>query len=122
MSYEDELRRQREREATEAVSGLPLFTEVRTMARRTDPESSKNAAIGISDHLPRIQQLVYEAFLNHGPMTAKTAEQLPEFERYGYSTIRKRCGELHARGLLRYSGEMEAGCNVYEVASQESAA
>jgi len=89
------------------------------MARRSDPDTSKQAAVALVDQLPRLQQRVYAAFVAHGPMTAKQAEQLEEFEGYGFSTVRKRISELHRAGVLRYTGRIAAGCSVYEAAQRD---
>jgi hypothetical protein len=51
-------------------------------------------------------------------MTAREAEQLPEFESYGFSTIRKRISELATAGLLESCGVDNAGrapCTIYRL-------
>jgi hypothetical protein len=120
--YEREMERQRREAVAREQRDLPLFTQVRTMAHRDDPETAKEAAVGIAGHLPRLQQRVFAAFIEHGPMTAKTAERLPEFAQCGFSTVRKRISELHQRGLLRDTGRTDNGCTVYEVTPQDRAA
>ena len=99
------------------VEDLPLFaTPVREMARRTDPATSKAAAIGIADKLSELQERVYRAYVERGPMTGKELEALPELADLGFSTARKRVGELASRGWLRATGDVREGCQVYEVA------
>jgi hypothetical protein len=85
------------------------------MARRSDPDTSKQAARTIVRRAPGLLQRVYAAFVTRGPMTAKDAEQLPEFAAFGFSTVRKRVSELHRKGYLRNTGRIESGCTVYEV-------
>ena len=94
----------------------PLFEapEIRTMAHRGDPVESRQAAADIQDHLPELQAKVWAAFREHGPLTAKEAEALPEFAAYGFSTVRKRTSELRARGKLVPTGEARDGCAVLE--------
>jgi hypothetical protein len=98
----------------ESVSSLPLFSqpELRTLARRDNPDTAKEAALGIVDHLPQLQARVYAAFVEHGAMTAKQAERLPEFAELGFSTVRKRCSEGLAMGWLVRTGEICDGCHV----------
>ena len=86
-----------------------------TMHRRSDPETSVRAADGLKPHLSRLQQQVLDAVRQrHGGrgMTDGEVERLPEFKRYGYSTIRKRMSELRRLGLLRWTGETRDGMNV----------
>lgn len=120
-AYGRELERQRQEEMAREQRDLPLFTQVRTMARRADPETAKEAAVGIADHLPHLQRRVLTAFVEHGAMTAKAAERLPEFKGLGFSTVRKRVSELHQAGLLRSTGRTDKGCAVYEPLSEDSA-
>ena len=70
------------------------------LARATDPATSHQAAEAIAGDLSKLQALVLEAFHRYGEMTARRAERLPEFEAYGFSTIRKRVSELHRAGRL----------------------
>jgi hypothetical protein len=115
MSYEDEMERARAASARRESAGLPLFGEpqVRPLARREDPDTSKDAAMRIVGRLSQLQQDVLSAYVELGPMTAKRAEKLPRFEHLGYSTVRKRTGELWRRGLLRDTGRREDGCIVF---------
>jgi hypothetical protein len=100
----------------ESVSELPLFvTETRTLARPNDPATSHEAALAISDTLSQLQQRVYQTFVAAGPMTAKECEDLPEYETWGFSTVRKRCSELLARGWLVRTGVKRGGCDEYTV-------
>ena len=92
-----------------------MFAEpqVRKMARRTDPATSKATAVGTAEIVTTLQLRVFKAFQQHGAMSAKQAEKLPEFGDLGFSTVRKRCSELAAIGWLRDTGEVEDGCTVY---------
>ena len=80
------------------------FTVRRPMSRDADPDTSRDAASVIRVDLGRIQALVLNAYLEHGPMTARTCERLAVFEEYGFSTIRKRISELASSGFLRECG------------------
>lgn len=70
------------------------------MTHRDDPQTSHLAADVIRDKLPKIQQAVVDAIIKHGPMSGRQAEKLPEFECYGFATIRKRISELAQKGVL----------------------
>jgi hypothetical protein len=122
VSYEEEVQRLRERQRASAASaqleGLDLFVvPLREMARASDMQTSKDAALYISEKLNRLHRAVLSAFTTFGPMTAKTAENLEMFSpsgmSLGYSTVRKRIGELKNRGLLRDTGEVQYGCTVW---------
>lgn len=122
MSYEHEVAQIRYASMRSESADLPLFvTEIRTMARSNDPDTSKAAAVKIADKLNRLQLHVLSAFTRHGKMTAKVAENLPVFGpsglSLGYSTVRKRIGELKDRGKLYDTGEREAGCTVWSYAT-----
>ncbi len=87
------------------------------MARRNDPTTSKEAAGVVEPELGKIQRLVLQVFRARGPMTARTAERLEEFEAYGFSTIRKRISELAAEGYLVSTGIDRTGrapATIYE--------
>ena len=86
--------------------GLPFNTP---MFRKEDPETSLEAAKVVEQQLGKIQIEVLKAFHNHGAMTARKAERLPEFEEYGFSTIRKRISELHRGGRLVEVGVDRSG-------------
>jgi hypothetical protein len=102
--------------ASDQLRDLPMFvTEIRTLARPGDPDTSKQAALAISDRLTELQQQVYQTFVAAGPMTAKECEDLPEYETWGFSTVRKRCSELLARGWLVRTGVKRGGCDEYTV-------
>lgn len=88
------------------------------MTRKVDPATSVEAAAVVAPELGKIQRLVLEAFRIHGPMTARTAERLPVFSDYGFSTIRKRISELAQDGLLEEYGVDRSGrapATVYRV-------
>ncbi len=74
------------------------------MFRFSDPATSEAAAAVVVDHLGKIHRLVLEVYGRRGPMSARAAERLPEFESYGFSTIRKRISELKASGHLEECG------------------
>jgi len=95
--------------------GEPL---AKGMARRTDPPTSHAAAEVVRPHLGKIQQHVLDVYAARGPMSARTAERLPDFEMYGFSTIRKRISELAQSGLLVPVGIDNSGkspCTIYAV-------
>lgn len=79
------------------------------MARNTDPSTSHETAAIMVDRVPKIQAVVIAAYEKHGAMTARTAERLPEFGDYGFSTIRKRISELYQSGLLQECGVDRSG-------------
>lgn len=94
---------------------LPLFQpQVRTLARRSDPDTSRDAALQIAEHLTELQARVLQAYRTYGAMSAKVLEQLPEFADLGFSTARKRCSEGVRDGWLRDTGRKEDGSAVLE--------
>ena len=70
------------------------------MARRDDPDTSKETAAVVAANLGKIQVRVIQVFGKYGPMTARVAEKLDEVSDYGFSTIRKRISELYRDGKL----------------------
>jgi hypothetical protein len=80
-----------------------------------DPESSKEAAVTISDRLSDLQQRVLAAYRRDGAMTAKECEALPEFAEWGFSTVRHRCSDLLRMGWLVRTGVKRGGCDEYTV-------
>jgi hypothetical protein len=87
------------------------------MARKTDPATSHGAAEVVAPHVGKIQALVLQVYAKRGPMTARTAERLPEFGAYGFSTIRKRISELARLGFLEEVGIDTTGrapCTIYK--------
>ena len=80
---------------------ISLFSDAPTV-RNSDNAHSHPAAAAIQPKLGRIQREVIAAYRTHGDMTAATAESLPEFSKYGSSTVRKRISELLGVGILEY--------------------
>lgn len=68
------------------------------MAPRTETRRRRTGTAEV--RRGEIHAAVLAAFEARGPMTAAHAEKLPEFERYGFSTIRKRISELFQSGEL----------------------
>lgn len=94
----------------------------RKRSRRSDPETSKEAARLIGEHLSKLQDMVLRAYRKLGPMSAREAEELAGFAHYGHATIRKRVSELAAKGLLREAGvdrSRRAPCTIYEAVPLE---
>jgi hypothetical protein len=102
--------------AREATQDLPLFAapQVRTLARRSDPETSRDAAVNIVEHLTELQRRVLAAYREHGRLTPKEVEDLPEFQDLGFSTARKRCSEGLRDGWLRRTGITRDGSDELE--------
>jgi hypothetical protein len=84
-------------------------TSRESMTRRNEMTTSQDAADVVFPQLAKIQRLVFDAFEKHGPMTARIAEKLPEFESYGYSTINKRIYELAALKVFEVCGTDRTG-------------
>ena len=66
--------------------------------------TSAAAAEQIKAKLGQLQRRVLQAYREHHRLSARQAERLPEFARYGFSTIRKRISELAAAGLIVEDG------------------
>ena len=108
-------------QVTSLMGVVPSEPPTKAVARRTDPPTSHQAAAAITPHLGRIQQLVYDVYTDHGAMSARYAEKLPEFDDYGFSTIRKRISELAQMGLLQQVG-FEPGRTpaiIYEISQEK---
>ncbi len=75
---------------------FPLFP----MKRIGDRTAAQKAADAVRPRIGRIQREVITAYREHGAMTFTVAQELPEFARYGRSTIQKRISELSLMGIL----------------------
>lgn len=64
-----------------------------TCAART-PRPPNLAAAGVRRKVTQLHERVIEAYRQHGEMSARQVEALPEFAGMGFSTIRKRVSEL----------------------------
>ena len=86
----------------EALRQCSLFEEsdVTGMIHRGDPDTSTEAAIGLLPRLGALHERVAAALESEGPMDDERLEQLPQFQRYGPSTIRKRRSELYQAGKV----------------------
>lgn len=97
------------------VAGTGAEPPTGRLVRKTDRPAARQAALALAPKLGRIQRRVLEAFRDHGPMTTKTCEALPEFSRYGRSTVQKRISELAQRGVLELvPGAKDASYRVNE--------
>lgn len=96
--------------ADREAADLPMF-------RQSDPETSRDAAARVLPHLSELQARVRLAFQTHGALTAKEAEQLPEFADLGFSTVRKRISELVKLEVLASAGVRD-GSTVYQLAGR----
>jgi hypothetical protein len=87
----------------------PVQAHAVTRARTADPETSHEAAEAIADRLRELQQRVLDVFHAYGPLTHHRLIALYQSKhgRTAESTIRTRCAELTAMGLLRDSGRRE---------------
>lgn len=70
------------------------------LSRANDPETSKSAAEVVAPSLTELQALVLGTYDARGPMSARKAERLLEFEGWEPNTIRKRISELSRAGHL----------------------
>jgi hypothetical protein len=70
------------------------------MVRDRDHGTSIDAAKAVEPVLSELQLQVEAAFVTLGAMTDKELEHLPHFEKYEYSTVRKRRTELVTMGRL----------------------
>ena len=88
------------------------------MVRKTDPQTSHEAAKIVAPHVGKTVELILSAYRRHGPMSARWAERLPEFSSYGFSTIRRRITDLHRSGQLEECGidhDGRAPATIYRV-------
>ncbi|MBM4073795.1 MAG: hypothetical protein FJ271_33480 [Planctomycetes bacterium] len=70
------------------------------MIRQSDHHTAVDAAAVIEPKRTELHQRVLDAFVRHGNMTDEQLEQLPEFNSFGPSTIRKRRSELYQQKAL----------------------
>src|SRR5690242_8396268 len=114
MTYDERMVRQAN--ADREAADLPMF-------RQSDPETSRSAAEAIAPHVTELQHRVLDVIRRRGPSTAKELEQLPDFEGWGFSTVRKRVSELATPksegglGLLVEVGVRERS-TIYELAER----
>jgi hypothetical protein len=79
--------------------------EPQARARRTDPETSREAASSFTPvRLTEIQKDVLAFFRSHGPATDEELRESLEAKHPAESTLRKRRTELVQRGLLHDTG------------------
>jgi signal transduction histidine kinase len=99
------------------------MTRLIATARRTDPETSHEAAQRITAKLSQLQARVLVAVAEFGEQgaTAGEVEDLPQFDDCGFSTVRKRLGELARAGRLHTNGKRD-GMTVYVALACEVAA
>lgn len=88
--------------ANEQRTNPPREKKKRTkgLTRDRDHATSVEAADSLEPKLKVLQQQVLDAFAQHGAMTDEELEQLPQFARFKYSTVRKRRSELVVMGKL----------------------
>ncbi len=86
-----------------SVADLPLFSSA-PMTRRTDGETSRDAAARIAPKVNALHELVLDALFAAGArgLNDRELERLPQFSHYGPSTIRKRRSELYQLGLVTH--------------------
>ncbi len=71
------------------------MSDLKGMIRYPDHNTSVEAAESIEPKKHKLQEEVYEAILELGPLNDGELEDLPRFRgRYAYSTVRKRRSEL----------------------------
>ena len=84
-------------------------TDLFTLTRRNDPETSRGAAARIYPRLTELQQRVYDWFTQYGPATHK--ELVAHFKRISpessESTWRTRVSELRDQGLIVAVGNLD---------------
>ena len=92
------------------------------MVRTDDRETAVLAAETVLPKLNRLRTRVLALIAEAGPdgLTDKELEQLPEFARYAYSTVRKRRTELFQAGYLVEAGVRDR-LTVWTVAADRAA-
>ena len=70
-------------------------------SHKNDPVTSVAAAVALQPRLSKLHQQVMRAIRDHGPLIDTELEELPQFDRYAPSTLRKRRSELYQAGHLR---------------------
>lgn len=94
----------------------PLFDAPRV--RKGDPKTSAAASDVVGVNLGALQRAVLLAYAEHGPMSGRDAERLPEFSDLSPSTIRKRISEMQQGGYLAECGvdrSRRAPCTIYSM-------
>lgn len=76
-----------------------------TLARRTDPPTSHQAALQVTKTLTERQCAVLQAIAYQGPLSGREAERLARFARWAPSSVRKRITELRRFGFIESAGE-----------------
>lgn len=70
-------------------------------------DTEREAAAKIAPRIARLHSEVMGALLTNGAMTDRELERLPQFDKYGPSTIRKRRSELYQAGALVAEGKRD---------------
>ena len=95
------------------MADLPLFAGAESasvdrppMHRAADPLTSRAAAAGILPKVNTLHEQVLSALAAAGAdgLNDRQLEQLPQFAKYGPSTIRKRRSELYQLGYVTHRG------------------
>ncbi len=98
----------KQKKGGETLAGPSLFdapTDLQTMHRHPDRETSVQAAIVAQGSSQRLKQRVYEAFKELGPMTDAELGSLPRFEGLPFTSVSKRRTDLVKVELLEDSGD-----------------
>jgi hypothetical protein len=95
------------------MADLPLFSApnpapggLPPMHRTADPQTSRDAAERVLPKVGTLHAQVLAAMAAAGAagLNDRELEQLPQFSRYGPSTIRKRRSELYQLGYVTHQG------------------
>lgn len=95
------------------MADLPLFSDPEPaplarspMHRARDPQTSRDAADAVLPKVSTLHEQVLSALAAAGDtgLNDRQLEQLPQFARYGPSTIRKRRSELYQLGYVTHRG------------------
>jgi len=84
------------------MNDLPLFAHV--PARRSDPETSKEAARSVNTTM--LEACVYGALKAHGPMTSF---EVADILRLSLVTVSPRFAPLRDKGLIKDTGRRKTG-------------
>jgi len=89
------------------------FVDIKKLTRRSDPHTSKTAAIRSRKFAPSHKEIIMAALTEHG---ACSARQLEAHTGLTVVQIDRRLHELRDMGKIAPTDKVVGGCIVYEVA------
>ena len=101
MTPDEDDRKPRRKSKPVDPNALDIFAP---MHRSSDSAASRMAADRVRPRMNDLRRKVLDVLKKHQPITALEMEELPEFEGFAPTTVRKRCSELVQMGAVEEQG------------------